>query len=144
MDAVMFSSASGEWPTPDEFFQKLNDEFHFTLDVAATAGNAKCPRYYDVITDGLAQDWTGENVWMNPPYGRGIDKWIAKAHEAKGTGTLTVALIPARTDTLWWHRYIEPIRKDRPEDVRFLKGRLKFGGAQHPAPFPSVVVVFRP
>lgn len=138
-NAVMFSSKSAEWETPQALFDELNDEFHFTLDVCATPENAKCDRYYTKEQDGLSQPWYGR-YWCNPPYGRGIGKWIEKAHYSTYNGTTTAMLLPARTDTKWFHNYIVAPR----HEIRFVRGRLKFGGAKNSAPFPSMVVVFRP
>ena len=137
---VMFSSKTDIWETPQEFFDELNKEFHFTLDVCATPENAKCEKFYTVEDDGLSQPWDGV-VWCNPPYGREIGRWVLAASVASGTrGSTVVMLLPARTDTRWFHDLI--YQKDRVE-VRFLKGRLKFGGGKNSAPFPSMVVVFR-
>lgn len=136
MNPVMYSSASDNWETPQDFFDALNDEFHFTLDAAASDGNAKCARYFTKVQDGLAQDWTGV-VWCNPPYGREVKRWVAKAAKSAGKGAVVVMLLPARTDTRWFHDYI-----NGKAEVRFVKGRLKFGGAKNSAPFPSMVVVF--
>jgi len=135
--AVHFSSATDEWPTPQDFFDRLNEEFHFTLDVCATPENAKCPRYYTKRENGLLQKWEGV-CWMNPPYGREIGKWVKKAYESALDGATVVCLLPARTDTSWWHDYCMK------GEIRFVRGRLKFGDANENAPFPSVVVVFRP
>lgn len=132
---LMFSSKSDMWATPQPFFDALNAEFGFTLDVCATPDNAKCERYYTPEDDGLAQDWGGNTVWCNPPYGREIGKWIEKAAESK---TLVVMLLPARTDTAWFHNYIY-----QKAEIRFIRGRLKFGGAKNSAPFPSMIVIFR-
>jgi phage N-6-adenine-methyltransferase len=120
-------------------FAELSERFGpFTLDVCASAENAKCERYFTRDDDGLAQTWTGR-VWMNPPYGRKLGDWMKKAREsALATAELVVCLVPARTDTRWWHE------QALLGDVEFLRGRLKFGEAENPAPFPSVVVVFRP
>lgn len=138
---VMFSSKTDMWSTPQDFFDKLNDEFHFTLDVCATPWNAKCERYYTPDDDGLSQPWNGV-VWCNPPYGRDICKWILAGQVAsKCRKSTVVMLLPARTDTRWFHDYI--YQKDRVE-VRFIRGRLKFGKSKNSAPFPSMVVVFRP
>src|SRR5215831_9063051 len=107
--SVHFSSKSPDWGTPPEFFEQLDSLFHFTLDVCATAENAKCARYFTLEQNGLAQRWTG-NCWMNPPYGRKIGEWIAKAAASVRSGDATVVcLLPARTDTAWWHRHIQPI-----------------------------------
>jgi site-specific DNA-methyltransferase (adenine-specific) len=137
--AVHFSSATDEWATPQAFFDELDAEFHFTLDVCATSENAKCPRYFTRSEDGLAQPWGQERCWMNPPYGRAIGAWMRKAYEASNLGALVVCLIPARTDTAWWHDYAA-----KAPERRFVRGRLRFGDANHSAPFPSVVVIFRP
>lgn len=135
---VMFSSATDMWATPRDFFDKLNEEFNFSLDVCATAENAKCGNYYTKEQDGLSMPWTGV-CWCNPPYGREIGKWVAKAYASSAGGATVVMLLPARTDTKWFHDYIYG-----KAEIRFIKGRLKFGGSQNSAPFPSMVVVFRP
>lgn len=133
---VHFSSKTDLWETPQDTFDKLAAEFGpFTLDVCATSDNAKCQRYYTREDDGLAQPWDGV-CWMNPPYGRGIKAWMRKAYEASRSGATVVCLVPARTDTAWWHDYAMK------GQIRFLRGRLKFGGAANSAPFPSAVVVF--
>ena len=137
---LMFSSATPEWETPQAFFDALDAEFHFTLDPCSTDENAKCAKHYTKAQDGLAQDWTGETVYCNPPYGREMPKWIQKCYEHKKSGGgVAVMLIPARTDTRAFHEYIY-----HKAEIRFVKGRLKFGNAQNSAPFPSMVVVFRP
>jgi phage N-6-adenine-methyltransferase len=134
---VHFMSERSDWETPQFLFDGLNAEFGFELDVCAAPHNAKCKQYYTATVDGLAQNWTGV-CWMNPPYGREIEKWIRKAFESAENGALVVCLVPARTDTRWWHRYV--LRGE----IRFLKGRLKFGGSKNSAPFPSAIVIFRP
>lgn len=135
---LMFSSNTDLWATPQEFFDKLNRVFKFTVDVCAIPDNAKCQQYYTPDKNGLEQDWQGV-CWMNPPYGRGITEWVEKAYKsAKENGTTVVCLLPARVDTRWWHDYCAK------GEVHFLKGRLKFGNANNSAPFPSAVVVFRP
>jgi len=134
---VHFSSKTDEWQTPQDFFDRLNEEFHFTLDVCATPENAKCPRYYTKRDNGLIQKWEGV-CWMNPPYGRVIGQWVKKAYESALDGATVVCLLPARTDTSWWHDYCMK------GEIRFVRGRLKFGDASENAPFPSAVVVFRP
>lgn len=131
---AMFSSKTDLWETPQDFFDKLNEEFHFQTDVCALPENAKCKHFYTPEQDGLAQEWNG-SCWCNPPYGRQIGKWVQKASGSKAT---TVMLIPARTDTAWFHDYIYG-----KAEVRFVRGRLKFGQAKNSAPFPSMVVVFR-
>ena len=135
---VMFSSKSDLWETPRDLFDKLDAEFRFTLDVCALPENAKCPKYYTPEQDGLSQPWYG-CCWCNPPYGRQIVKWIEKAAQSAENGALVVMLLPARTDTRWFHEYIYG-----KAEIRFVKGRLKFGESKNSAPFPSMVVVFRP
>ena len=137
---VMFSSATDNWSTPQDFFDKLNDEFHFTLDVCADENNHKCEHYYTKEVDGLSRPWVG-TVWCNPPYGRRISEWVRRAYLSSHIGSATVVmLLPARTDTRWFHDYI--YNKSNTE-IRFIKGRLKFGGCKNSAPFPSMVVIFR-
>lgn len=126
-----------DWGTPPEVFEPLDAEFHFTLDVCATAENAKCARYFTEEEDGLAQDWDGV-CWMNPPYGREILGWMKKAYEESRKGATVVCLVPSRTDTRWWHEYAM-----KADEIRYVKGRIKFIGAESGAPFPSAVVVFR-
>ena len=135
----LFSSLSCEWATPDWLFEELNEEFNFTCDVCASRDNAKC-RYYFSLEDksGLEQEWTG-TCWMNPPYGREIGAWIKKAYESAQQGTRVICLLPSRTDTAWWHNYVL-----KASEIRFIRGRLKFGGATNSAPFPSAIVVFNP
>lgn len=136
VDQVMFSSKTDEWATPQDFFDDLDREFGFTLDVCADSKNAKCDHFFTREQDGLVQGWNGV-CWMNPPYGRGItEKWMKKAYEESKKGSLIVCLVPSRTDTKWFHNYA--IRGE----IRFVKGRLKFGGAKNPAPFPSMIVIF--
>jgi site-specific DNA-methyltransferase (adenine-specific) len=137
-----YSSRTEEWGTPQDLFDKLNDEFDFTLDPCANDENHKCDKYYTIEDNGLKQDWGGQTVFMNPPYGREIKYWVRKAYKESLKGAVVVCLIPARTDTIYWHDYIFPYAKD----IRFLKGRLRFvkgnkiGDA---APFPSAVVIFK-
>ena len=137
MNQALFTSRTDEWETPKDFFDTMNKEFHFNLDVCATKVNAKCEKYYTKKENGLSQQWHG-NCWMNPPYGREIGKWMKKALEASKEGALVACLVPARTDTAWWNEY------DMKGEIRFIRGRLKFGGSQNSAPFPSAVVIFRP
>ena len=137
---VMFSSKTDQWATPQDFFDKLNEEFHFTLDPCADEFNHKCEKYYTKKDDGLFQDWENETVFCNPPY-KWVALWVHKCylHSEKGDGT-AVMLIPARTDTKWFHDYIY----NKPNvEIRFIKGRLKFGNSKNSAPFPSMVVIFR-
>jgi len=134
---VMFSSKTVVWETPQNLYEELNNVFHFTTDVCALPENAKCENYYSPEQDGLAQDWRGDCCWMNPPYGREISKWMKKAYESSLDGATVVCLIPARTDTRWWHDYV-----GKAAHIEFLKGRLKFGNSKDSAPFPSALVVF--
>ena len=136
--AVGFSSKSGDWDTPQAFFNKLDAQFEFTLDPCATAASAKCKKYFTKEEDGLAQDWKGHTVFVNPPYGRGIGAWLKKGYEeSKQHNTIVVMLIPSRTDTKWWHDYVM-----RAKEVHLVRGRLKFGDSDNAAPFPSAIVVF--
>jgi phage N-6-adenine-methyltransferase len=134
---VYASSESCEWETPRLYFEMLDSLYQFDLDVCATKENAKCKRYFTKEQDGLKQKWEG-SCWMNPPYGREIVAWMKKAYESSLEGATVVCLVPARTDTAWWHDYAMKGK------ITFLRGRLKFGGAKHNAPFPSAIVVFRP
>ena len=136
--AVHYSSRSPEWSTPQWLFDALDGEFGFTLDPCATTTNAKCATFFTAVEDGLAQDWRDHVVFMNPPYGTVIGRWMAKAYEAARAGATVVCLVPSRTDTHWWHRHAMK------GEVRLLRGRLKFGDGKNSAPFPSAVVVFRP
>jgi phage N-6-adenine-methyltransferase len=137
-----------DWETPHDFFAKMDAEFGFTLDVCATAENAKCARYFTPEDDGLAQSWGSETCWMNPPYGSAIARWMAKAVRESQRGATVVCLVPSRTDTGWWHDHATR------GEIRFIRGRLRFltGGVElthatrsgpAPAPFPCAVVVFR-
>lgn len=135
---VHFSSTTPEWYTPIDFFEKLDSEFGFTLDPCSTHENAKCNKHYTKEDNGLAQCWAGEMVFMNPPYGKEIKDWMRKAHESSFDGATVVCLVPARTDTAWWHDY------SMKGEIRFIRGRLKFGGCKNSAPFPCAVVIFRP
>lgn len=135
--AALFSSASEEWETPPDLFARLHEEFGFELDVCASEINHKLDAYFTQADDALAQDWGQRVCWMNPPYGRKIVGFMRKAYEASLSGATVVCLVPARTDTRWWHEYAVK------GEVRFLRGRLRFVGAKHCAPFPSAVVIFR-
>ena len=136
MNPVHFQSDRQDWETPQRLFDKLDAEFHFTWDVCALPKNAKCKSFYTPCDDGLSKSWTGV-CWMNPPYGRDIEKWMQKAFYESQRGVTVVCLVPARTDTEWWHKYALH------GEIRFLRGRLKFQGAEATAPFPSAVVIFR-
>jgi len=131
---VMFLSKTALWETPQDLFDRLDEEFHFNLDVCALPENTKCANYYTPEQDGLLQPWRGI-CWCNPPYGRQIGKWVEKAAKSDAT---VVMLLPARTDTRWFHQYIYG-----KTEIRFIPGRLKFSGAKYNAPFPNMVVIFR-
>ena len=143
MNAALLSSKKMGYCTPQGFFDQLDTEFHFALDAAATDKSAKCPVYYTPETDGLKSPWniSGGAVFCNPPYGREIGKWVRKAYEEAQHGTTIVLLIPARTDTTYFHEYIY-----RHAEIRFLRGRLCFtdedGNAYSRAPFPSMLVIY--
>ncbi|MBR4860234.1 MAG: adenine methyltransferase [Alphaproteobacteria bacterium] len=138
MNKALLSSNSMEWATPQPFFDELNKEFNFTLDPCATDQNAKCRKYFTKNDDGLAQSWCGETVFCNPPYGRQIGKWVEKAYNEAKRGTTVVMLIPARTDTTYFHDYIY-----KKHEIRFIRGRLYFGDGNGRAPFPSMLVIMR-
>lgn len=135
---LFFSSKTDEWYTPFDFFEELDNEFHFNLDPCATDSNHKCDFYFTKLNDGLIQNWGGYRVFCNPPYGKNICKWVKKAYfESLKPNTIIVMLLPVRTDTKWFHDFIY-----KKSEIRFVKGRLKFGGSKNYAPFPSMVVVF--
>jgi len=145
---VVFSSKSAEWETPQDFFDRLDDTWNFTLDPCCTKVTAKCKTFYTASDDGLSKDWGGHTVFMNPPYGRTIGQWVKKAYEeGKKKNTCVVCLLPARTCTKWFHNYCM-----KADQLHFVKGRLKFRNrtgsltsgksSVFPAPFPSVVVIF--
>ena len=138
----MTSSARVDWETPAQLYAFLDREFHFTLDVAASIDSAKCERFFTPESSALLQDWViqsgGGACWMNPPYGRKIGEWIRKAVEEWKRGATVVILVPARTDTSWWHDYCML------GEIRFLRGRLRFdNGRRGRCPFPSAIVVLR-
>ena len=136
LNQALLTSRSHEWSTPQGLFDALDRSYHFTLDPCATPDNAKCERYFTKTNDGLKQKWTGR-VFMNPPYGRCIAKWVRKAfEETQRNAELVLCLLPARTDTRWWHEYCMQ------GQITFIKGRLKFGKANNSAPFPSALVLF--
>ncbi len=139
LDALLSQPKTHEWPTPQPFFDTLNFEFGFTLDAAANKDNAKCAKFYsgEWGRDGLTNPWVGV-VWCNPPYGTEIGKWVRKGYESAQQGAVVVMLIPSRTDTAYWHDYVM-----KASEIRFVRGRLRFGDAVASAPFPSAVVVFR-
>ena len=133
--SIHFSSKKDDWETPVEFYDKYNKIFNFDLDVCATKENAKCNKYFTKKDDGLSKKWHS-NCWMNPPYGREIGKWMQKAYESSLEGATVVCLVPARTDTKWWHDFAMKGK------IEFIKGRLKFGNAKYSAPFPSAIIIF--
>jgi site-specific DNA-methyltransferase (adenine-specific) len=136
---ALFSSKSVEWYTPADFFDRVSMKHDFTLDVCATAENAKTDRFFDIEANGLSQSWGSSVCWMNPPYGREIKHWMKKAHGESLLGSTVVCLVPSRTDTAWWHDYAM-----KAHEIEYIRGRLKFGGAKNSAPFPSALVTFRP
>ena len=140
ISTVLYSSRTDEWPTPQAFFDALDAEFHFTLDPCAASDNAKCRRFFTKDQDGLAQDWGRHHVFCNPPYGRTMREWTRKCFEASRAGALVVLLAHARTDTRWFHDWVY----GKATEIRFLKGRLRFGDGKQSAPFPSLVAIFRP
>ena len=136
---LMFSSKNQAWETPKDFFDKYDAIFHFETDVCALPENAKCKRFFTPEMDGLKQEWTGV-CWMNPPYGRQIGKWVRKAYEsARDNNATVVCLLPARTNTAWFHDYVLPHAH-----VEFVRGKIRFVGAEWDAPFPSIVATFYP
>lgn len=136
-NSVHFLSADQTWATPQDLFDKLHAEFHFTLDVCALPDSAKCEYYYTPAEDAFKHPWPGV-CWMNPPYGREIGRWMERAFRApEWWGSTVVCLVPARVDTRWWWDFASQ------GEVRFLKGRLKFGGHVNSAPFPSALAIFR-
>lgn len=139
---VMYSSKSDDWATPQDFFDELNKEFDFTLDPCADDKNHKCEKYFTKEQDGLSKSWgSNERIFCNPPYGKEIGSWVRRCYLVNRLqGNLIVMLLPARTDTRWFHDYIY---KKESVEIRFLRGRLKFGNCKNPAPFPSMVVIYR-
>jgi phage N-6-adenine-methyltransferase len=139
MDKVMFSHNSDEWYTPQDFFDRLNEIYHFDLDACATDFNTKCKNYYTILDNSLNQEWNYKSVWCNPPYSN-IKDFMKKAYEEnKKYNNNIVLLVPSRTDTKWFHEYC--YNKDNVK-IEFIKGRLKFGGSKNSAPFPSMLVIF--
>lgn len=127
-----------DWTTPQDFFDKLDKEFHFTLDPCALPETAKCKAFFTPDDDGLKQSWGGQRVFCNPPYGREVGKWVKKCYDESRNGAVVVLLIPARTDTRYFHEYIY----HKCTEIRFIRGRLKFGGSKQSAPFPSMLVIY--
>ena len=147
MTSGMYSSINDTWTTPKKFFQTLNEEFNFTLDAAALSGSALCPLWYGLDhpqenwRDSFQRNWQDDaqgNIWLNPPYGKTIKEWMAKADAESKLGATIICLVPSRTDTAWWHEHVIH------HEVRFIRGRLKFGQAKNAAPFPSALVVMKP
>lgn len=140
MNPVLYSSKTDDWYTPQYLFDELNNEFHFDLDPCSDETNHKCDLYYTREQDGLKQDWSGKRVFINPPYGKEVSLWVKKAHDEVllGDCDLAVMLLAARTDTKYFHEYIY-----HKSEIRFLKGRIKFGGSKNAAPFPSMIVIYR-
>lgn len=137
----MNPSKNQEWSTPKWLFDQLHEEFDFELDACATASIAKCDRFFSQQEDAFMHRWA-PSTFLNPPYGSSLKRWIRKAYEESVRGALVVMLLPARTDVEWFHRYcLCP-----GVEIRFLKGRVDFGGCsgRSRAPFPSMVVIFRP
>lgn len=146
---ALYSSRSEEWETPGYIFNPLRDEFHFTLDAAASGTNFKCARYISKAQNALNPNcnWVeqagfGHSIWLNPPYGRKIGQWMAKAKHTAQIGCPVVCLVHARTDTLWFHNYCYN-QSDVCVEMRFIKGRVKFVGGKSSAPFPSMLIIFR-
>lgn len=135
-DSNRFSSTNQTWETPDSIFNPLHREFEFTLDVAASQNNHKCPQYFSEEDDGLKQEWHSERCWMNPPY-KQVGKWVKKAYEESQKGATVVCLVQARTNTNWWHDYCMK------GEVRFIRGRPIFKGCKHGLPQPLAVVIFK-
>jgi site-specific DNA-methyltransferase (adenine-specific) len=133
MNRSLFSSVKQNWRTPPEVYAGLEAEFHFTLD------GAPSDETFELRADELCSEWSDHVVFLNPPYGTALPRWVRKAYQASLVGATVVCLIPSRTDTRWWHDYCM-----KASEIRFIRGRLKFQGATNSAPFPSAVVVFRP
>ena len=136
-NAVMYSSKTDKWATPQYFFDDMNRKYKFEVDVCANKQNAKCSKYYTEKQDGLKQKWEG-TCWCNPPYGRTIGLWLEKAYNSSIMGALVVCLVPSRTDTKWWHNWALK------GEVEYLQGRLKFGDSKNSAPFASALITYRP
>lgn len=136
-NSTVYKNSRDDWSTPDWLFQQLDNEFCFTLDPCANYHNHKCKKYFTIADDGLSRSWRNESVFMNPPYGKNIKHWVKKAYEESlNLETTIVCLLPASTDTKWFHDYCLY------GEIRFIKGRLRFGGSSQNAPFPSMIVIF--
>jgi phage N-6-adenine-methyltransferase len=140
ISSTLYSSRTDEWPTPRSFFNELNAEFKFTLDPCASKTNTTCATFFTKNEDGLMQDWKNHRVFCNPPYGKTMREWAKKCYEASQGGALVVLLAHARTDTRWFHDWVY----DKAHEIRFVRGRLKFGDGRQSAPFPSMIAVFLP
>lgn len=138
INSVLYSSKSCEWETPQALFDKLDSEYHFTLDVCADEQNHKCQQYFTIQDDGLAHEWSGR-CWMNPPFGRGIKAWVQKAYDEvqRGNAELVCCLVPVRSDTAWWHDFCMH------GEIHFIRGRIRFSNSQNNAPFPCCYVIFK-
>lgn len=134
----LMSSNTDEWATPIKLFEELDNKYHFTLDPCSTKENHKCKKYYTKEDNGLEKSWEGYKVYCNPPYGKEISKWVEKAYNENKKGTFVVMLLPARTDTKWFHNFIY-----KKHEIRFIKGRLKFNDGKQAAPFPSMIVIMK-
>lgn len=139
-ESVFFSSETDLWETPKDFFDVLDREFKFTLDVCANADNAKCEQFFTKEDDALVKDWGQGICWMNPPYGKAISDFMRKAYKASRKGAWVVCLVPARMDTNWWFNWVV----GKATECRIVKGRLRFGNAKNVAPFVSAVVIYNP
>lgn len=138
LNGSLYTSNKSDWSTPQTLFDRLDEEFRFDFDVCATRDNAKCCGYFGPDDGALTKSWEGlGTLWMNPPYGRGIRDWVAKAFEASRAGATCVCLLPVRSDTRWWHDYVM-----KASEIRLLTRRLTFEGAGNKAPFPAAIVVF--
>ena len=136
----LYSCRTDDWPTPQAFFDQLNREFKFTLDPCASAENAKCRWFFTREDDGLKQNWRSHRVFCNPPYGKTMRDWARKCYEASQGGALVALLAHARTDTRWFHDWVY----GKADEIRFVRGRLKFGDGSQSAPFPSLIAIFLP
>lgn len=134
----LYSRASDDWETPQWLFDEYDKKFHFDLDPCASEKNHKCEKYFTISDDGLSKTWAGHTVWCNPPYGSAIKNWVKYCYEQSKAGATVVALLPARTDTKWFHEYVY-----KRAEIRFLKGRLRFNDSGWNAPFPSMIAIFR-
>lgn len=135
-DSIHHSSSSDEWATPARLFSILDQEFAFTIDVAASPSNTKCKRFLTKEEDGLTLDWGTEVVWCNPPYSD-VASWVEKVISATARGATVVLLVASRTDTRWYQTCLRYA-----SEARLLQGKVRFGGARNAAPFPSTVFVF--